>query len=60
ARRLCGRQRRLTRIDREMNSELVRLSERVIAEGSKSFAAASRLLDRRARESAVLLYAWCR
>ncbi|MEO1223137.1 MAG: phytoene/squalene synthase family protein [Pseudomonadota bacterium] len=43
-----------------MNTELIKLSERVIAEGSKSFAAASRLLDRRARESAVLLYAWCR
>lgn len=43
-----------------MDSRLVKLSEQTIAKGSKSFAAASRLLDRRARESAVLLYAWCR
>nr|WP_326525731.1 phytoene/squalene synthase family protein [Sphingomonas sp.] len=31
-----------------------------IAHGSKSFAAASRLFDRRTRERAWLLYAWCR
>jgi phytoene synthase len=31
-----------------------------IARGSKSFAAASRLFDRRTRERAWLLYAWCR
>lgn len=43
-----------------MDDGLVRLSEETIAKGSRSFAAASRLLDRRARESAVLLYAWCR
>ena len=32
----------------------------IIAEGSKSFAAASTLFDRRTRERAWLLYAWCR
>lgn len=31
-----------------------------IANGSKSFAAASRLFDRKTRERAWLLYAWCR
>ncbi len=31
-----------------------------IARGSKSFAAASRLFDRRTRERVWLLYAWCR
>ncbi|TRW18146.1 phytoene/squalene synthase family protein [Glacieibacterium frigidum] len=31
-----------------------------IAEGSKSFALASRLFDARTREVATLLYAWCR
>ncbi|MCW3846543.1 phytoene/squalene synthase family protein [Sphingomonas sp. LB-2] len=31
-----------------------------IARGSRSFAAASRLFDRRTRERAWLLYAWCR
>ncbi|CUS46140.1 MAG: phytoene/squalene synthase family protein [Pseudomonadota bacterium] len=31
-----------------------------IARGSKSFATASRLFDRRTRERAWLLYAWCR
>lgn len=31
-----------------------------IARGSKSFAAASRLFDRKTRERAWLLYAWCR
>jgi len=31
-----------------------------IARGSKSFAAASRLFDKKARERAWLLYAWCR
>jgi phytoene synthase len=33
---------------------------RSITEGSKSFAAASRLFGPESRESAVLLYAWCR
>ncbi|TFY98810.1 phytoene/squalene synthase family protein [Ramlibacter rhizophilus] len=31
-----------------------------IAQGSQSFAAAARLFDARTRESAVMLYAWCR
>ncbi|MEJ7932445.1 phytoene/squalene synthase family protein [Ramlibacter sp. AN1015] len=31
-----------------------------IASGSQSFAAATRLFDARTRQSAVLLYAWCR
>src|SRR3546814_17201355 len=31
-----------------------------IAEGSKSFARASRLFDRQTREHVWLLYAWCR
>ena len=31
-----------------------------IAKGSRSFAAAARLFDRPTRESAILLYAWCR
>ena len=35
-------------------------AEAAIRVGSKSFAAASRLFDRRTRESATLLYAWCR
>jgi phytoene synthase len=34
--------------------------ERAIAAGSRSFAAAARLLDRETRTAAVLLYAWCR
>ena len=40
--------------------ELVALARRSIARGSKSFAAASMLFDRRTRERAHLLYAWCR
>ena len=40
--------------------ELVRASHGAIAQGSKSFAAASRLFDRQTRERAWLLYAWCR
>ncbi len=40
--------------------DLVRLSETIIQEGSKSFAAAARLFDRETRASAYLLYAWCR
>ena len=39
---------------------LVRAATETIAKGSKSFAAASRLFDRTTRESAVMLYAWCR
>jgi phytoene synthase len=40
--------------------DLVERSNAVIAAGSKSFAAASRLFSPAIRESAVLLYAWCR
>lgn len=43
-----------------MTDALVRDATETIRKGSKSFAAASRLLDRSTRESAVLLYAWCR
>lgn len=40
--------------------ELDEYSKTAIAKGSKSFSAAARLLDRRSRESAQMLYAWCR
>ena len=40
--------------------ELVELARQSIAEGSKSFALASRLFDKPTREKAWLLYAWCR
>jgi phytoene synthase len=40
--------------------ELVDLARRSIAEGSKSFALATRLFDKPTREKAWLLYAWCR
>ncbi|RYY67638.1 MAG: phytoene/squalene synthase family protein, partial [Comamonadaceae bacterium] len=44
-----------------MNQDaLYREAERTIANGSRSFAAASRLLDAPTRESTVLLYTWCR
>lgn len=39
---------------------LYRQASRTIATGSRSFAAASRLMDTRTRESTVLLYTWCR
>ena len=39
---------------------LVTHAAAMIGEGSKSFAAASRLFDRRTRERVWLLYAWCR
>nr|AAF78202.1 phytoene synthase [Bradyrhizobium sp. ORS 278] len=42
------------------NDHLARLSEAVIRNGSKSFAAASKLFDSRTRASVHLLYAWCR
>ena len=41
-------------------AELVAEAERVIRAGSRSFRMASRLFDRRTRERAWLLYAWCR
>ena len=39
---------------------LVRKARRSIRKGSKSFAAASMLFDRKTRERVWLLYAWCR
>ncbi|MBR0553057.1 phytoene/squalene synthase family protein [Stakelama marina] len=39
---------------------IVATAQETIARGSKSFAAASRLFDRKTRERAWLLYAWCR
>ncbi|KAB2853625.1 MAG: phytoene/squalene synthase family protein, partial [Sphingopyxis terrae] len=39
---------------------LHRFAHDSIARGSKSFALASRLFDRRTRERVLLLYAWCR
>lgn len=41
-------------------AELVRAARQSIEEGSRSFAAASRLFDRNTRERSWLLYAWCR
>jgi len=41
-------------------AELVAQARASIAVGSRSFALASRLFDRRTREHAWLLYAWCR
>jgi phytoene synthase len=38
----------------------VRAGKAAIASGSKSFAGAARLFDASTRESAVMLYAWCR
>lgn len=43
-----------------MSDAVLASSERAIEQGSKSFAAAARLFDRRTRESAWKLYAWCR
>lgn len=40
--------------------DLVAAATGTINKGSKSFAAASRLFDEPTRQSAVLLYAWCR
>jgi phytoene synthase len=40
--------------------ELVHWANKTIARGSKSFGVASKLLPRRERENAWLLYAWCR
>jgi len=41
-------------------AQLVEKSRLAIANGSKSFAVASRLFDRKTRERVWLLYAWCR
>ncbi|HEV7436888.1 MAG TPA: phytoene/squalene synthase family protein [Pseudorhizobium sp.] len=43
-----------------MSDAIVASSELAIANGSQSFAAAARLFDKRTREDAVMLYAWCR
>ncbi|WP_120994736.1 phytoene/squalene synthase family protein [Stutzerimonas urumqiensis] len=43
-----------------MNRQVLAHSTHAIAVGSKSFAAAARLFDPRTRQSAVMLYAWCR
>jgi len=40
--------------------ELVELAHKAIGKGSSSFSLASRLFDKRTREKAWLLYAWCR
>ncbi|MCE7027947.1 phytoene/squalene synthase family protein [Jiella sp. CBK1P-4] len=47
----------LARTDR---AELAALAEDTIARGSKSFAAAAKLFAPEVRESAMMLYAWCR
>lgn len=41
-------------------ADVVDHASQTIAAGSKSFAAAARLFDAHTRESAVMLYAWCR
>ncbi len=41
-------------------ADVVERANQAIAAGSKSFAAAARLFDTHTRESAVMLYAWCR
>ncbi|MEK0361171.1 phytoene/squalene synthase family protein [Pseudomonas sp. CBC3] len=43
-----------------MNDQVIDHSTQAINVGSKSFAAAARLFDERTRQSAVMLYAWCR
>ena len=43
-----------------MNDKVVDHSTEAINVGSKSFAAAAKLFDERTRQSAVMLYAWCR
>jgi phytoene synthase len=45
---------------RAADLSLVARSAATIASGSKSFAAAARLFDLETRDSAMLLYAWCR
>jgi phytoene/squalene synthetase len=47
-------------IDLPSRAAIVATAQESIARGSKSFSAASRLFDRRTRERAWLLYAWCR
>lgn len=45
---------------RPVTDDVLRVSEQMIAAGSKSFAAASRLFKADTRADAVMLYAWCR
>ncbi len=40
--------------------DLVRTAREIIDKGSKSFALAARLFDRKTYERAIMLYAWCR
>ncbi|MGK6318393.1 phytoene/squalene synthase family protein [Sphingomonas sp. DT-204] len=47
-------------MERPSRAALVATAGEIIGVGSRSFAAASRLLDRTSRERAWLLYAWCR
>ncbi len=44
----------------EPTDDVLRLSEAMIAKGSKSFAAAAKLFAPATRADAVMLYAWCR
>lgn len=44
----------------QQSDPVVAHSQRMIAHGSKSFAAAARLFDAPTRASAYMLYAWCR
>ena len=46
--------------DLPSRAAIVATAHEAIARGSKSFAAASLLIDRKTREHAWLLYAWCR
>ena len=48
------------RTDLPSRAAIVATAREAIAKGSKSFAAASLLFDRKTREHAWLLYAWCR
>src|SRR5690606_5297067 len=43
-----------------MSDQVIAQATRSINVGSKSFAAAARLFDEHTRQSAVMLYAWCR
>src|SRR5690606_25988910 len=43
-----------------MSDQVIAQATQSINVGSKSFAAAARLFDERTRQSAVMLYAWCR
>jgi len=43
-----------------MNDQVIKHATQTINVGSKSFAAAAKLFDERTRQSAVMLYAWCR